>query len=268
MRLLDLRGLALAAAFGLFCLEGGLALAGNPAPLREPIAGASQRPWTQSNPHNPSAAWTLALGGRLYDNWAKVLDKSAPKSTHPLYPKAGKKSGSATWRCKECHGWDTNGAKGAYAKGSHFTGIKGLRAMRGTPPETIARTLRASNHRYTKAMIPNAALKRLAEYVSAGQVETERYIDYTNGKALGDAARGKAFFQNVCAVCHGFDGRALNFHDKGDPEFVGTVARKAPWELMHKLINGQPGARMPAFGVLPRQLLADIIAYSQTLPEK
>lgn len=72
--------------------------------------------------------------------------------------------------------------------------------------------------------MPVAALKRLAEYVGAGQVETERYIEY--------------------------------------------ASRKAPWELMHKLINGQPGKAMPAFGVLPRQLLADIIAYSQTLPEK
>ncbi|MHA1538141.1 MAG: c-type cytochrome [Alphaproteobacteria bacterium] len=268
MRRLGPYVLALTGALGYFNLAGGLALAESPAPSRQPVAGASQNRWTQDSPRNPGPAWSLARGGRLYDNWAAALGKSAPTRSHLLYPRAGKKTGAASWRCKECHGWDTNGAKGAYAKGSHFTGIKGLRAMRGKKPETIARIIRGPGHGYTAAMIPEAALKRLARFVSAGQIETERYIDYTSGKARGDAARGKAFYRNVCAVCHGFDGRAINFHDEGNPEFVGTIAREAPWELMHKLMNGQPGAAMPAFGVLPRQLLADIVAHAQSLPAK
>jgi hypothetical protein len=69
-----------------------------------------------------SAAEHLVLitrGGLLYDKWYGALGKEAPKKTHPAYTKAGKKKGSSTWRCKECHGWDYKGARGAYAKQRH-----------------------------------------------------------------------------------------------------------------------------------------------------
>ena len=66
--------------------------------------------------------WDIARGGQLYDKWYGVLGRQAPGDTHPGYTAEGKKKGSSTWRCKECHGWDYRGAAGAYSKGSHYSG--------------------------------------------------------------------------------------------------------------------------------------------------
>ena len=65
-------------------------------------------------------------GGILYDKWWVVNHGSEPTGEHPLYPPAGQQSGSTTFRCKECHGWDYKGVDGAYGSGSHFTGIGGV----------------------------------------------------------------------------------------------------------------------------------------------
>ena len=87
-------------------------------------------------------------------------------------------------------------------------------------------------------------------------------------KARGDVRRGAAFFQTICAVCHGFDGKTMNFGDEKEPEYVGTVARKNPWEALHKIRFGQPGVGMVALTVLDIQDHLDILAYTQTLPVK
>ncbi|MHC5005427.1 MAG: hypothetical protein ACYTJ0_20185, partial [Planctomycetota bacterium] len=63
-------------------------------------------------------------GGLMYDKWWTVAGVAEPVGTHPLYPVDGPQTGSSTFRCKECHGWDYKGADGAYGKGSsHYTGI-------------------------------------------------------------------------------------------------------------------------------------------------
>jgi hypothetical protein len=78
------------------------------------------------DPAGPTEAFTITQGGRLYDKWWNVLYLPEPDDTHPAYTADGTKSGSTTWRCKECHGWDYRGTDGAYAKGSHFSGIVGM----------------------------------------------------------------------------------------------------------------------------------------------
>jgi hypothetical protein len=90
--------------------------------VHDPMAQA----FVHGAPEAPTEAWTLAAGGRIYDNWWEALDRKEPKGTHPSYPQAGKQAGSATWRCKECHGWDYRGDRGNYGTGSHFTGIPGI----------------------------------------------------------------------------------------------------------------------------------------------
>jgi len=211
-------------------------------------------------------AFVIARGGLLYDNWYAVMEQDPPAATHPAYPAAGKKSGAATWRCKECHGWDYKGAEGAYGRGSHFTGIPGIRAMAGADPAAIAAVIRNDTHRFTVAMIPAKALDKLALFVSGGQLDMDRYIDPATKKARGSAARGARFYQTICAVCHGFDGRAIQFSDEAKPEFIGTVAQENPWETLHKIRNGQPGVSMVALGALGVQTQVDILAYTQTLP--
>jgi len=238
-----------------------------PASADEDTLRAS-RDWVGGIPAAPTEDWEIGFGGRLYDSWYEAIDTEEPEKTHPAYPAAGKQEGASTWRCKECHGWDYKGKDGAYAKGSHFTGIKGISERVGDDPLQIAALLRAAPHNYTEEIIPDEALKRLALFVTRGQHETDWYIDSASKRARGDAAKGERLYQNICAACHGFDGRAINFKDTDNPEYIGTVASENPWETLHKVRNGQPGIPMPAMRILQLQDLVDIVAYSQTLPAK
>ncbi len=204
----------------------------------------------------------IARGGNLYDKWYKVLDVDKPKETHPLYPKAGKKA-KDSWRCKECHGWDYLGKDGAYGKGSHYTGIKGINGAANKPVAKIVTVLKNPKHGYGDKM-DDADLKDLALFVSKGQVNMDTYIDRATKRVKGDAAHGKQVFDTICAKCHGPKG--LEPDDMG--EVVGEVANDNPWETMNKILNGQPGESMPALRAISRKDVVDVLTYSQTLPTK
>jgi thiosulfate dehydrogenase len=219
-------------------------------------------------PETPTNIWAISRGGQLYDEWWAVIEAAEPKGTHPAYPAAGKKKGSTTWRCKECHGWDYKGVDGAYSSGSHRTGIKGLRGMAGVDPETIHNIIRNETHAYTEEMMPDSAIRKLALFISLGQIDMDRYIDRATKQAHGDPQRGAQFFQTICANCHGFDGKRMNFGDEDGPEYVGTVAGDNPWEALHKIRFGQPGVGMVSLSVLDIQQQVDILSYAQTLPKK
>ncbi len=212
--------------------------------------------------------YTISRGGQIYDNWMSALEADKPKGTHPAYPKAGTKKGASTWRCKECHGWDYMGKDGAYAKGSHYTGINGVRNWDGGDASKVAAIVRDKTHGYTKAMISNRALRKLAKFVVEGQIDMDKVIDRKAKKAKGDVKNGARLYQTVCSICHGFDGKDINFKNPPKIEYIGTVAQKNPWETLHKVSNGQPGVAMVALNALSLQDQVDIVAYSQTLPAK
>ena len=212
--------------------------------------------------------WAIARGGQLYDKWWAVMEADAPKTTHPAYPAAGKQKGAATWRCKECHGWDYKGKDGAYGKGSHFTGIKGISGATGLDANKLHDVIMDKTHGYTGTTIPHSAMEKLVLFIGRGQVDMDKYIDRQTKKARGNPSRGGALFQTVCAICHGFDGKTINFGDDKNPEYVGTVASENPWEALHKIRNGQPGVPMIALAALGDQDHVDILAYAQTLPQK
>ena len=233
----------------------------------ETAALEASRDWLGGIPAAPTEDWEIGFGGRLYDNWFEALAVDEPEGTHPAYPAVGQQEGAATWRCKECHGWDYKGRDGDYGSGSHATGIVGIQAMIGADPSAIRAIIEDDTHGYTPEMIPPEAMDRLARFVTRGQHETALYFDYATGRALGEAEPGERYYQNICAPCHGFDGKALNFSGDPDaPEYVGTVGVQNPLEALHKIRNGQPGQPMPALRVLPRQDVADILAYIRTLP--
>lgn len=215
-----------------------------------------------------SDAYAISRGGQLYDKWWEALGAKGPTSTHPSYPATAKQKGEGTWRCKECHGWDYLGAAGAYSKGGRFTGIKGIRGKVGADVKQVETILRDKTHAYTPQMLPDKAIERLARFVSAGQVDVGPHIDSATKKAKGDLARGAGLYQTVCAVCHGFDGKILNFGTKEQPEYVGTIAQENPWEMLHKIRNGQPNAAMPAWAGLSVKDQVDVLTYTQTLPAK
>jgi len=216
--------------------------------------------------HDPSDIWAIARGGQLYDDWMAVMEEDAPEGTHPAYPAEGKKSGASTWRCKECHGWDYMGAAGAYGSGSHFTGITGVRGVEGMDPEAIHEIIMDDTHGLTEELMPHSAMEKLALFLSKGQIDMDRYIDRESKVARGNPRRGAASFQTICAVCHGFDGKDMNFGDEEGPEYVGTICSENPWEALHKIRFGQPGVGMIAMVSLDIDEQIDILAYCQTLP--
>jgi thiosulfate dehydrogenase len=228
---------------------------------------------------------SVARGGLLYDNWWETAGKSEPTGDHPLYPSTGQKSGSTTWRCKECHGWDYKGKDGAFATGDHATGIIGIFGttksaqeifdLLNNAPSTNAQA--TPGHDYGSVLEPED-IWDLAKFVlsdDGGQYDTGNII--VNGSFNGDATRGAALFAenggigtgSGCAVCHDPDGKRWNFHEAegGAPEYVGTVAKEDPQEFQHKVWFGQPGTTMPsAFSDGgTRQNVSDVGAHAQTL---
>ncbi len=221
-------------------------------------------------PINPEEAWTLAIGGRIYDNWWNALDVLEPRGTHPAYPEIGQKSGEQTWRCKSCHGWDFLGKDGIYAEGnSNYTGIGGITGAIGRPVEQIAALLRDENHLYTTDMINNEQMGRVAAFVSRGQIDVAKYVDLETRTMIpgaGNINNGRGIFQTVCAACHGFDGRLLDWGDGDSSNFVGTEASELPDEVLHKVLSSHPGAAMVNLRAFPVQFSVDVVAYAATLP--
>lgn len=205
----------------------------------------------------------IARGGQLYDKWFKVVGVDKPTENHPAYPADGKYKKDATWRCKECHGWDYMGKDGAYAKGKHFTGIKGVSGMAGADPAAIVGVLKDKAHGLGDVGMNAGDLMDVALFVSKGQVNMDEYIDRASKAPKGDAAKGKVYYETVCAGCHGLDGKLPK--DMGTP--LGGLMGN-PWEVMHKILNGQPGEAMPALRALDRQIAVDIMAHLTTLPKE
>lgn len=235
-------------------------------------AVVASKDWIGGVPEDPTETWMISFGGRIYDKWYAALNSPLlPTKTHSAYPKEGKFPGTESWRCKECHGWDYKGKDGAYGTGSHFSGAPGLRKLEGSDPDKIPQILSDKTHGFTKKQIPEFGMKAVALFLTKGQHETDRYIDSKTGKVEGDTERGKLIYQNICAACHGFNGKAINFAEgeegeEGDAEFVGTIANVNPWETLHKILNGQPGQPMPALRLMPFEDVINVLAYSQQLP--
>jgi thiosulfate dehydrogenase len=214
----------------------------------------------------------------LYDTWWRVVPgASEPKSDQALWSlqTTNKRKGSVTWRCKECHGWDYKGKDGAYGSGSRYTGFPGVwEVAQKKSAEELAAALRGSTnpkHDFSSVLRP-ADINDLANFLKSGLVNAMQYVDYKTKKPVsGDAGRGKALYA-ACGACHGPDGKNLNFGTEKSPEYVGTIAITNPQEFLHKIRVGQPGSNPPMAGSLvigwSTNQVVDILAYTQTLPEK
>lgn len=203
----------------------------------------------------------MARGGRLYDKFFAENKAAKPTADHASYPiKGGKYGKDTSWRCKECHGWDYKGKDGAYAKGAHATGIKGINGAAGKDPAAIAAVLRDKTHGYSEAQLSAKDASDLALFVSKGQGNLAKYVDASN-KVKGDGAKGEAYFNTLCAGCHGEDGKKIK-----DGPALGSVADNGA-EMMHKILNGQSGEAMPALRALDHQIAADIAVHLLKLPK-
>ncbi|MBL8590966.1 MAG: cytochrome c [Methylobacteriaceae bacterium] len=202
----------------------------------------------------------IARGGRLYDKWFTENKAEKPTADHAAYPhKGGQYGKDVSWRCKECHGWDYRGKDGAYAKGGHATGIVGIRGAAGKDVAALVAVLRDRTHGYTDKQLSDKDATDLALFVSKGQLDVTKYIE--NGKPKGDGAKGEAYFNTLCAGCHGVDGKKVP-----NAPSLGSVADN-PYEMLHKVMNGQPAEAMPALRALDPQIAVDIVTHLQTLPK-
>ncbi len=229
-------------------------------------------------------------GGLLYDKWWAVNGAAEPTGDHPLYPPIGQKSGSTTYRCKECHGWDYIGDLGRYESGSHYTGIMGVlnAAANWTDAELFdiikdpdgdgTGGTTVNGHDFGTYGLSDFDIQDLVEFLTTEVIDTSPYIDrlgvpgaYTYD-FIGDVGNGFGYFSgalnvdSACYVCHGTDGRAIEFHAG---EFLGTLADDNPQEVLHKIRFGQPATMMPSAVnlALAAQDAADIGAYAETLPQ-
>ncbi len=212
-----------------------------------------------------SLDYSIARGGKLYDKWFKVNSYSTPKLANPAYPDRGayKNKKGADWRCKECHGWDYRGEGGAYSTGKHFTGIVGIFQANTISEAQLASILRGQQHGYTTDMLSDKDLIDLTNFIRTGMVEMDKYINRKTKMVTGHVSKGVSYYQTICAGCHGLDGK-----EEEDASPLGKLSNKNPWETMHKILNGQPGADMPAMRALNMQISVDILAYLQTLPKE
>ncbi|HDL02132.1 MAG TPA: hypothetical protein ENH23_07865, partial [candidate division Zixibacteria bacterium] len=223
-------------------------------------------------------------GGLAYDKWWVANRGTEPTADHLLWSTqtTNTRTGSVTWRCKECHGWDYQGKDGAYGPtNSHFTNFIGVSGAREKNPADVFCTIKSlENHAFGDVMTDSNILDLTAFIVDFGG-QSEGIIDYnvvlnSDDLSTGDGSVGGPGDQNYNDVdgcgstdCHGIDGT----QNAGNEFSIGDVALDNPWEFLHKIRYGQPGANMPS-GISDSNLefqpqMADILAYAQTqLPQQ
>lgn len=200
-----------------------------------------------------------AIGARLYDHVISEANITNPAIRN--YPNF--------FRCKQCHGWDLRGSKGAYIN----------RAANSTRPEVapndiymfakqhnIREIFDAVKHTggtksvatsYTAAMpdygllITDAQIWQIVKFLKNDAHNFSDFYDMTTtgsyptgtvtfsniGKG-GDAVAGQATYTAKCAGCHGANGKQIDVYCQG--EFIGTFCRSNPHELQHKAKWGMP----------------------------
>jgi mono/diheme cytochrome c family protein len=228
--------------------------------------------FAQTLPADPREVGSIAHGGRLYDSWWKEAGVDEPIGDNPLWDRQtnNTRSGSDTWRCKECHGWDYLGSEGAYGSGSHQTGFPGVfDAQDKSQGALIVQISGQADEEHNFAQMGADSVNDLVAFIREGLIDMQPLIDEETKTAIdGDADRGLELYQASCAMCHGDEGRSLNFGDEDEPEYVGTIAVDNPWEFIHKVRSGQPGSAMPAAidANWSEQDLVDLLTFSQSLP--
>jgi mono/diheme cytochrome c family protein len=214
----------------------------------------------------------VAVGGRLYDKWWKVAETATePTEDQALWAtqSTNTRSGSTTWRCKECHAWDYQGPEGAYSSSSsHYTGFIGMIEASALTVEEVVAILKGgenSDHDFSTVM-GDEDLESLGEFIAdGGVIDINPYVNSDKTINGADLDNGETLYNNVCAVCHGTDGRTIDFDEN---EYVSNLANGNPQEILHKIRFGQPGTAMPSSVEMgwSTEDAVDVLAYAQTLP--
>ena len=203
----------------------------------------------------------MIRGGQLYDQWWQVNREPQPTGIYESYPSTGKQTGSNTWRCKTCHGWDYKGREGVYETGDDYTGIKGVYSVKDKSAAEIYEAILLKG-----VSLSDQDIWDLTKFLREGQIDMNKYIIFSGSQsksATGNVDNGRILYESTgrCIECHGADG------NKKSDVAVGRDARDNPWEILHKIRFGQPGTQMPSAvkNGLTLQEQIDILTYAQTL---
>ena len=181
----------------------------------------------RGDPAGDAAQIDVVRGGMMYDDWSVFTGIDPPPGEHPLYPPAGIQTGAATFRCKECHGWDYKGVAGAYGSGSHFTSISGVFGSVMTAAELfdlIKFDTPPFGHGFGNYGLSDDDIDDIVDFLQYGVIDTDLYIDGA-GQFIGVEVEGRHNYKQVggqktCISCHGADGSDHNFGTPLDPEYV------------------------------------------------
>ncbi len=77
----------------------------------------------------------------------------------------------------------------------------------------------------------------------------------------GDFLMGRAYYQGLCANCHGRQGEGGIGNALNSPTFLAIASDTF---LAETIINGRPGTAMASWKHLPRQAVSDLLAYIRT----
>jgi thiosulfate dehydrogenase len=234
---------------------------------------------------------TPTRGGQLYDKWWVTADVVEPTMDHDMWNDRASNpqnttSGSGTWRCKECHGWDYKGASGAYGLGSsHYTNFKGIDGATGKQAATVfcaiwdgtgLSTGQDDRHSFnldTTGLSQRDVLAITKFILAVGPkrlVDTDEFVNSAKS-ALGDDVAGQTVYTTSAGCgntsCHGANG-----DNNMGGHLLGELATDNPWEVLHKIRYGHPGASMPSFiddrsgQQLTETQIKNVLAYAQTMP--
>lgn len=240
----------------------------------------------------------VILGGRLYDDWPTVSGKASSLTvSNPMavyvnsYPDLTTGSPATNtpygdfialtganlpkqYRCKTCHGF-------TYLGSSFFPDAGIMDAANNKTVEEIQAIISdgieigataTTVHSFGGAL-SSAEISALATFIKYGVVDIGDYIRAFAPVGKGNASNGESLYIGAAAgcarsSCHGLAGKSIEFEPG---EFVGTIGKNDPDEMLHKIRFGQPGNdKMPniyASGLTTKDA-ADIMTYTQKLPAK
>ena len=187
----------------------------------------------------------MARGARLYDKWFAENKAAKPAADHPAYPVKGGKYGKDD--VVALQGMPRLGLQGQgrrLRQGRPRHRHQGHQRRGGQGSGGHRRGAARQDPRLYRSAVERQGRERsgAVRVQGTGQPRQVRRRRPTRPRATAPRARPTS--TRLCAGCHGIDGKKIK---DGPP--LGSVADNGA-EMMHKVLNGQPGEAMPALRAL------------------